>query len=92
MSHDAAADTSLAPLPGRARHTHSGMKGCWQVGGHYERIPEVAWVGEPWVECACWNQVLVPSILPSGPGEALDGQAMLWCSVSWYLAQIAACW
>ena len=28
MSHDAAADTSLAPLPGRARHTHSG-----EVGG-----------------------------------------------------------
>ena len=28
MGHDAAADTSLAPLPGRARHTHSGI-GCW---------------------------------------------------------------
>ena len=27
MSHDAAADTSLAPLPGRARHTHSGVAG-----------------------------------------------------------------
>ena len=27
MSHDAAADTSQAPLPGRARHTHSGERG-----------------------------------------------------------------
>ena len=29
VGHDAAADTSLAPLPGRARHTHSGIEGCW---------------------------------------------------------------
>ena len=50
MSHDAAADTSLAPLPGRARHTHSEMKGCWRRLGslcHEDAAGfEVAWVGE----------------------------------------------
>ena len=79
VGHDAAADTSLAPLPGRARHTHSGIEGCWHRLGslcHEDAAGfEVAWVGEAvGASAQHLEQLLVPSILP------LEARSV-WCQL-----------